>query len=100
MDTLIIKRKRFLPFLKSRENKLIFKLINIYLIIGVASLVITILYLLNHLNISDRIIYFCIPGFGLGLSSGIIYFIGYQSINSDKKIKKHTFKLIRKNSLN
>ncbi len=90
MDALNIKRKKFLPFLKSRENKLIFKLINIYLIIGVASLVITILYLLSHLNISDRVIYFCIPGFVLGISSGITYFFGYQSINPDKKIKKHT----------
>jgi len=90
MDALIIKRKKFFPFLKNRENKLIFKLINIYLIIGMASLVITILYLLSHLNISDGVIYFCIPGFVLGISSGITYFIGYQSINSDKKIKKHT----------
>jgi ABC-type glycerol-3-phosphate transport system permease component len=90
MDALIIKRKKFLPFLKSRENKLIFKLINIYLIIGGASLVITIIYLLNHLNISDRVIYFCIPGFVLGISSGIIYFFEYQSINSDKELKKHT----------
>ncbi|MCX6254839.1 MAG: hypothetical protein NTV31_10230 [Bacteroidia bacterium] len=85
METLIIKRKKFLPFLKSREKKLIFMFINIYLTLGITSLVVTILYLLSHLNISDRIIFFCIPGFVLGMSSGIIYFIGYQSINSEKK---------------
>lgn len=91
MDTLIIKRKKFHPFLKSREKKLIFILINLYLVFGVATLVITIMFLLSHLNISDKIIYLCIPGFVLGISSGIIYFIGYQSINSDKKTIKHFY---------
>jgi len=96
MDTLIVKRKKYLPFLQSRKNKIIFRLINIYLIIGVGSLITAIFYLLSHLNISDRVIYYCIPGFVLGISSGIIYYLGYQSINEDKKIRSHSYRLIRK----
>jgi len=96
MNTLIIKRKKLLPFLQSKENKLIFRLINIYLIIGMGSLIITIIYLLSHLNISDRIIYFCIPGFVLGISSGIIYYMGYQSIITEIKTKRNNFKLFGK----
>lgn len=51
--------------------------ININLIIGVSSLLVTMVYLIGHLNQADSIIKYCIPGFVLGVSSGIIYFIGY-----------------------
>ena len=34
--------------------------------------------------ISDQIIKYCIPGFVLGISSAIIYFIGYLSMISEK----------------
>jgi hypothetical protein len=81
MGNLSVKRRELLPFLKNRENKIIFRLINIYLAVGMTSLTLTIFYLLSHLNMSDRIIYLCIPGFGLGISSGIIYFIGYPKTN-------------------
>jgi hypothetical protein len=66
--------------------------INSYLIIGVISLLITIFYLLGHLNNADRIIKYCIPGFVLGISSGIIYFIGYQSMISEQQDKKRPHK--------
>jgi hypothetical protein len=89
----MIKRKKLLPFLQSGENKMIFRLINIYLIIGMGSLIITIMYLLSHLDLLDRVIYFCIPGFVLGISSGVIYYIGYQSIIT-KKTKRDTYMLI------
>jgi len=84
METYHLKRKRFFPFLQDPKNKMIFTLINIYLVIGVSGLLITIGYLLIHLNISDNIIYRCIPGFALGVSSGIVYLIGYHSISSGK----------------
>lgn len=89
MGTMTIKRKKFLPFLQSKKNRILFKLINIYLIIGVCGLLITMFYLIGHLNQADRIIKYCIPGFVLGVSSGIIYFIGYQSMISEKHNKKH-----------
>ncbi|MCK9205239.1 MAG: hypothetical protein M0P58_12510 [Bacteroidales bacterium] len=88
MDTMTIKRKKFLPFLKGKKNRILFMAINIYLIIGVGSLVITLFYLIGNLNQADSIIKYCIPGFVLGVSSGIFYFIGYQSMVSGQQDKK------------
>ena len=48
--------------------------ININLIIGVSSFLVTVVYLTGHLNQADIIKYY-IPGFVLGVSSGIIYFL-------------------------
>jgi len=83
-----IKRKKFLPFLQSKKNRILFTAINIYLIIGVGSLLITMFYLLGHLNQADSIIKYCIPGFFMGVSSGIFYFIGYQSMVSEQQDKQ------------
>jgi len=47
MDTMTIKRKKFLPFLQSKKNRILFMVINIYLIIGVGSLLITMFYLIG-----------------------------------------------------
>ena len=77
-------RKTLLPFLHSTKNRTLFMMINIYLIIGMSSLIITILYLLVNLSASDQIIKYCIPGFVLGISSAIIYFIGYLGMISEK----------------
>jgi hypothetical protein len=84
METLTIKRKRLVPFLQSKKNKILFKVINIYLIIGVGSLLITMFYLIGNVNQADSIIKYCIPGFVLGISSGIFYLVGYQSIVSEQ----------------
>lgn len=72
------------PFLKSKKNRVLFKLINIYLVIGASSLIITMFYLMGHLYEADQLINYCIPWFVLGISSGLVYFIGYQSIISQK----------------
>jgi len=85
MDPMTFKRKKILPFLQSTKNRILFKLINIYLIIGVGSLLITMFYLIGHLYEADKIIMRCIPGFIMGISSGIIYFVGYQSMISEQK---------------
>ncbi|NWJ52872.1 MAG: hypothetical protein HXX14_18625 [Bacteroidetes bacterium] len=92
MDTMILKRKRFLPFLQSKKYRILFLVINIYLILGVSSLLITIFYLLGHLNNADHIIIYCVPGFALGISAGLIYLIGYQSIISEQEDKKRPLK--------
>ena len=89
MSATIIKRKKFLPFLQSQKNRILFKVLNIYLIIGVGSLLITMFYLIGHLNQADSIIRYCIPGFILGVSSGIFYFIGYQSMISEQHAKSN-----------
>jgi vacuolar-type H+-ATPase subunit I/STV1 len=57
----------------NKSNKNLQLIINIYLLIGVTTLVITLFYLLFNLSISDKIIYKCIPSFMFGLSSIIIY---------------------------
>jgi hypothetical protein len=88
MDRLTIKRKKFLPFLQSKKYRILFIMINIYLIIGISSLVVTMFYLISHLTQADSIIKYCIPGFVLGVSSGIIYFIGYENMISEQQDKK------------
>lgn len=90
MNTMALRRNKFLPLIESRKNRKLFIVINVYLIIGVISLLVTIFYLLGNLDIADSIIKYCYPGFALGLSSGIIYFIGYQSMTKEKNEKKHT----------
>ena len=90
MDTITIKRKKFLPFLQSKKNRILFTVINFYLIIGVGSLLITTFYLIGHLNQADSIIKYCIPGFVMGVSSVILYFMGYQSMVSEQKDKKRS----------
>jgi len=83
-----IRRRKLLPFLQSKKNRILFMVINIYLILGVNSLLVTLFYLIGHLYQADSIIKYCIPGFVLGVSSGIIYFIGYQSMISEQQDKK------------
>ena len=81
------KPKLFLPFLKNKKNRALFLMINIYLIIGMLTLLVTLIYLLINLDHSDFVIMKCIPGFVIGISSGIIYFVGYQSLVSDQSHK-------------
>ena len=94
MNTTTLGRYKFLPFIESRKNRKLFIVINIYLIIGVCSLLVTIFYLLGHLDVADSIIKYCYPGFALGLSSGIIYFVGYQSMMKEKNEKEHAARQI------
>lgn len=89
MDTIYKKSKKFFPFLQNRKHRILFLVINIYLIIGIISLLITLLYLLENLNNSDNIFIYCVPGFALAISSGLFYLIGYQSMISENEDKKH-----------
>lgn len=59
--------------IKIKENKALFLFINLYLLIGVAILIFTLLYLLFHLDESDKIVIKSIPGFAIGLSSILVY---------------------------
>jgi len=88
MKKLILRRNKFLPLPESKKNRKLFLALNIYLIIGISSLLITLFYLAGHLNNADRLIKYCYPGFALGISSGIIYFIGFLSITTDESHKK------------
>jgi hypothetical protein len=85
MNNTTIKSRKYLPFLQSSNHRILFLVINIYLIIGAVSLLLSIFYLLGHLNNADGAFKFCIPGFALAISSGVIYFVGYQSMLSKKR---------------
>ena len=87
MKKMTIGRNKFL-LPENQKNRKLFLAINIYLIIGISSLLITLFYLAGHLNNADSIIKYCYPGFALGISSGIIYFIGFLSITTDESHKK------------
>jgi hypothetical protein len=73
---------------RNKENKAMFLLINVFLMMGVAILVFTFLYLLFHLDESDKIIIRCIPGFAIGLSPVIIY--GFLSVKKGKAKTKNS----------
>jgi hypothetical protein len=73
---------------RNKENKAMFLLINVFLMMGVAILVFTLLYLLFHLDESDKIIIRCIPGFAIGLSPVIIY--GFLSVKKGKAKTKNS----------
>ena len=75
--------KIFQPYLKTKRDRVLFLMINIYLFIGMLALSITLIYLLTNLDHSDFIIKNCIPGIVMGISSAIIYFVGYQSLITD-----------------
>jgi len=68
---MINKINRTAEINKSNKSQQLF--VNIYLLIGVISLIFTLFYMLFNLNISDKIIYNCLPGFIFGLSSILIY---------------------------
>jgi hypothetical protein len=58
---------------ENNKGKLTNWIINLFLLFGVSAMIITIFYLLFHLDTSDRIIYMCIPGFASGLFSILAY---------------------------
>lgn len=70
---------------KDRKNIYRSNLINIYLVFSVICLLITIFYLLANLERADKIIFYCIPGFVLGISAAIIYVVGNQNQKSRKR---------------
>ena len=83
---------KFLPFWKNKRNKkykFLYVALNIYLAIGVVSLLISIFYLLLNFEQADKIIVYCVPGFVIFLSAAILYIIGYQNMISNEKIKRH-----------
>ena len=70
----------------NNETKLSKLIINLFLLFGVSIMVFTLFYLLFHLDTSDKIIYRCVPGFVLGLSSILTYGFLYhkKSINNKR----------------
>ncbi|MEI7504304.1 MAG: hypothetical protein WCJ61_13570 [Paludibacter sp.] len=86
------RKIKFLPVLQSEKYKFLFVAINIYLMVGVGSLLFTILYLLFNLSNLDNIIYYAIPGFVVFLSAALLYAIGYQTMMTEQKQKHNAHK--------
>jgi hypothetical protein len=79
-----------------KENKALFLIINLYLLVGVAILVFTLLYLLFHLDESDKIVVKCIPGFAIGISSILIYgFLFVKKGRTKTKNRLHYYSLFK-----
>ena len=70
--------------LQTGKGKVNFLILNILLIAGVVAIVFTLLYILFHLDQSDRIILRCVPVILSGLVLVLIYFIG----SSGKSVKR------------
>ena len=69
----------------SKANKVSLIFVNSFLIIGITTLIFTLLYLLFNLDTSDKIIYSCIPGFTFGLVSVILYGFLYNNKTRKKR---------------
>jgi len=89
MDAFKRRLNRFHPLLKNKRYKLIYVVLNIYLGIGVISLLVSILYLIMNMEQADKIIYYCVPGFIIFLSSAILYLVGYQTLIWNNKSKNN-----------
>lgn len=83
METTTIDMAKMHPSLHCKKRKVMFLILNIYLAVGVASLLATIAFLLLHLDQADQLIRYCIPGFVLCVSSGLFYGFGYYSLFSE-----------------
>jgi hypothetical protein len=88
MKNLKFKKSRLIPNLTENENKKLFRAMNIALIIGGLSLILTFLYLIVNLDKADRLVIFCLPGFVLGLVLMILYAIGHQKLTKVKKQRR------------
>ena len=85
MKNLKFKTLRLIPNLTNNENKKFFRAMNIALIIGGLSLILTFLYLIVNLDKADRLVLFCLPGFVFGLVLMILYAVGHQKLTKIKK---------------
>jgi ABC-type uncharacterized transport system permease subunit len=85
MKDVKFKKSRLIPNLTDNENKKLFRAMNIALIIGGLSLILTFLYLIVNLDKADRLVLFCLPGFVFGLVLMILYGIGHQRLTKIKK---------------
>lgn len=85
MKNLKFKKSRLIPNLSDNENKKLFRAMNIALIIGGLSLILTFLYLIINLDKADKILINCLPGFVFGLVLMILYAIGNQKLAKIKR---------------
>ena len=76
------------PSQKRQKYRFLYVALNIYLVIGVVSLLISIFYLLLNLEHADKIILYSVPGFVVFISSAILYLVGYQHVIFEDRTRK------------
>jgi hypothetical protein len=86
MDIITLKRTKRISDIKSKKVKRIFLALNILLSIGTIILVSTLLFLLFHLNQSDKIILKCMFSIITGMILILFYAIGYNGIKKNHDI--------------
>jgi hypothetical protein len=86
MDPITLKRNKRIPYIKSKKVKRTFLALNILLLIGAIILISTLLYLLFHLNQSDKVIFKCLVSILTGMILILFYVIGYNEIKKNQNI--------------
>jgi putative flippase GtrA len=80
METDILRKTNRIVSFNTKKRKRSFLVLNILLFIGSVTIVSTLLYILVHLNQSDKIIYMCVPIIASGLIFILFYAIGYNEL--------------------
>jgi cytochrome c biogenesis protein CcdA len=88
MESFIMSEKVGKLELRTKKAKRIFLVTNLLLILGVLLVVSTLLYLLFHLNQSDRVIYKCIFTIISGLVLVVFYVIGFNAIKKKQDSRR------------
>ena len=78
---------RLIKNTNNKDSRLLSFIVKLLLFVGVSIMIFTLFYLLFHLDTSDKIIYRCIPGFVLGLSSILLYGFFYHKKATNERFQ-------------
>jgi putative flippase GtrA len=88
METDTLRKTNRIVSFNIKKRKRSFLVINFLLFIGSVTIVSTLLYILIHLNQSDKIIYMCVPIIATGLIFVLFYAIGYHELTRKENSHK------------
>jgi putative flippase GtrA len=88
METNTLRKTNRIVGFNTKRRKRSFLVLNFLLFIGSVTIVSTLLYVLFHLNQSDRIIYMCVPIIASGLIFVLFYAIGYHELTRKENSHK------------
>ena len=97
METDTLRKTNRIVSFNTKKRKRSILVLNILLFIGSFTIVSTLLYILIHLNQSDKIINMCVPIIASGLIFVLFYAIGYHELTiKENRHKPFQMKLISK----
>ena len=85
MRIIFFKSSTKIPDLSKPGKKRLFRTMNIVLFSGGIILIASLLLLLSNLENADRIIFYIIPGFFIGMVLIMIYYFGFRKLNNNTK---------------